>query len=113
MLRKLCLISFASLVFSGCTSQQPQQQKYQFVNETAHQCATEIRDQSAKLSAEGHSLSLRWTTVPYVVSPPDNTLRVDYVTSSILDNGVPGSAWKSCMQKKDALVPELRFSSSP
>jgi hypothetical protein len=118
MLKKICLLSLTCFVFSGCTSNTPQsaqEKKYHFVDATAHQCAKDIRDKTAKLSAEGHSVSLRWTSVQYVIAVPEGAsttnkmTSVEYVTSSILDNEVPGSAWKSCMQSKGALVPELKF----
>lgn len=118
MFEKICLLSLTCLVFTGCTSnksQSTQEQKYYFVDATAHQCTEDIRNKTAKLSAEGHSLSVRWTTVQYVISVPDaafttnKKLSVEYGTSTILDNGVPGSAWKSCMQSKGALVPELKI----
>ncbi|MRS13436.1 hypothetical protein GJV06_00785 [Enterobacteriaceae bacterium RIT691] len=119
MFKKICLLSFTCLLFAGCTAHTPQsapEQKYHFVDESAHQCTKDIRDKSAKLSAEGHSMSVRWTAVPYVTSAQEGaststqTRSVEYATSSILDNGVPGSAWKSCMQSKGALVPELSLS---
>ncbi|TNV13112.1 hypothetical protein FH968_21495 [Buttiauxella sp. B2] len=118
MLKKIYLLSLTCFVISGCTSNTPQstqEKKYHFVDATAHQCTEDIKSKTTKLSAEGHSVSVRWTTVQYVISAPDGAftankmLGVEYGTSTILDNGVPGSAWKSCMQSKGALVPELKL----
>ncbi|AYN30151.1 MULTISPECIES: hypothetical protein [Buttiauxella] len=115
MLKKFCVIAVTGVLVSGCASQNdlsPQEKKYQRVNAAAHQCAEEVKNKTIELTAKGMSTTVRWTTLQYVVTGSDGTenLRaVEYRTSTVLDNDVPGSAWKICMQNADALVPELKF----
>ena len=115
MFKKLCVITVTGVLVAGCTTQNdlsPQEKKYQRVNASARECAEEVKNKTIELTVKGMSTRVHWTTVQYVVTGSDGTenLRtVEYRTSTILDNGAPGSAWRLCMKNEDALVPELKF----
>ena len=115
MFNKLCVITVASVLVAGCATQNdlsPQEKKYQRVNTSARQCAEDVKNKTIELTAKGMSTHVHWTTVQYVFTGSDGkeSLRtVEYRTSTVLDNGAPGSAWRQCMQNDDALVPELKF----
>ncbi|MCU6671521.1 hypothetical protein M8013_22640 [Enterobacteriaceae bacterium H4N4] len=111
MTPKLHILSLACLVLAGCAASDgtsPEEQKYRKVEAAASQCAEEVKNQTIELTAEGQSANIRWTTVDYVV-PQQHTRTVEYRTSSVVDNGQPGSAWQACMSNKHALVPELKL----
>ncbi|MGB7801599.1 hypothetical protein [Buttiauxella sp.] len=115
MFKKLSVIAVTGILLTGCATQNdlsPQEKKYQRVNAAAHQCAEDVKNKTIELAAQGMSTHVRWTTIQYVVTASDGTenLRtVEYRTSSILDNGAPGNAWRLCMKNEDALVPELKL----
>lgn len=117
MFQKICVATLACFAVVSCSSQgylSPQEKKYQRVDAAAHQCSEEVKEKTIDLVAKGKSTHSRWTTVKYVL-PPDEEFTtqrvrvVEYRTSTILDDGDPGRAWKACMHSKDALVPELAF----
>jgi PBP1b-binding outer membrane lipoprotein LpoB len=114
MLKRLCAASVVVFFVAGCSSQAQSspEAKYQRVNTAAHQCAEDVKNNTIELTAKGQSARTWWTTAHYVVSGSDGTMQnrtVEYRTSTAVDNGEPGSAWKKCMQHEDALVPELKF----
>jgi len=115
MIKMVCSIAFAGLMVSGCTSQKstsPEEAQYQHVMTAAHSCAEEVREKTIALVANGAPTRTRWTTANYVTKDSagkEQSRSVEYRTSTILDNGSEGSAWKKCMQDDDALVLELTF----
>ena len=111
MLQKISLLSLACLLFTGCMSNEgtsPEEKKFRKVEAAASECAEIVKNQTIELTAEGQDTDTRWTTVEYVV-PEQHTRTVEYRTSSVLDNGLPGMAWQTCMSDKKALVPELKL----
>jgi len=117
MLQKSCAAMLICFAIAGCSSQDDvsrQEKKFQRVDRIAHSCSEEVKDKTIALTAKGRSTQSRWTTVNYVLPVEDGfttprVRSVEYRTSSVLDNGAPGRAWKACMHSKDALVPELVF----
>lgn len=110
-MQKTLLLPVLCLLVGGCMSNDgtsPEEKKYREVETAASQCAEGVKNQTIELTAEGKDASTRWTTVEYVV-PNQHTRTVEYRTSSVLDNGEPGSAWQTCMKTKNALVPELKL----
>ncbi|TDN56504.1 hypothetical protein [Scandinavium goeteborgense] len=119
MIKIVCTIAVAGFMLSSCSSSKsttPDETQYQRVLAAAHDCAEEVREKTIALVAKGSPTRTRWTTANYVTTDAtgkEHRRSVEYRTSTILDNGSEGSAWKKCMQDNDALVPELTFTHQP
>lgn len=115
MRKMVCVVTVAGFMLSGCSSQKstsPEEAQYQRVLTAAHRCAEDVREKTIALVAKGSPTRTRWTTANYITRDAvgnEHRRSVEYRTSTILDNGSEGSAWKKCMQDDDALVPELTF----
>ncbi|MCS2161583.1 hypothetical protein MUU47_10725 [Scandinavium sp. H11S7] len=115
MIKMVCAFAIAGFMVSGCSSSKSttsEEAQYQRVLAAAHGCAEEVKEKTIALVANGAPTRMRWTTANYVTQDAtgkEQRRAVEYRTSTILDNGSEGSAWKKCMQDDDALVPELTF----
>ncbi|KAA1195526.1 hypothetical protein [Photorhabdus heterorhabditis] len=113
------IISILLAIFiTGCTTkistENQTDTKFNQINSSAKDCVTEL---SKKITGnEGKHV---FTFAFYVSSqsePLGNsnytksvTTGIPYFTETTLDNGDPGSAWRNCMLKHNALVPQIKF----
>ncbi|GKI40888.1 hypothetical protein NUBL21973_37850 [Klebsiella pneumoniae] len=69
-------------------------------------CTDEIQDISKAQEAKGIRCKHSFKTIPRTTLAHDGTvvstevLSIPYVTSTYVDNGVEGSAWRKCVEQK-------------
>ncbi|EEE0771350.1 hypothetical protein B0C18_003848 [Salmonella enterica] len=96
------LISTAAIL-SGCSGNN--QTEFSSVTSAADQCTSVVH--SSSLGKNGKTTLRAIKKIDsYYVRVGDSTTQflvledIPYVESEMLDNGVPGSAWRRCMQEK-------------
>lgn len=84
------------------------------ISRTAKSCVTELSRMSAR-NDDKHILTFAFyvssQTIPVVKSDYTQSVKIaiPYLITDSFDNGKPGSAWRNCMQKHQALVTQIKY----
>ncbi|MCC2917691.1 hypothetical protein EKO17_21025 [Enterobacter hormaechei subsp. xiangfangensis] len=102
MINRKLFISALVITLTACSADKSEKDP-QFA--AAEQCAKTILTESKAQAAKGISGQYKFTSIPRATSAHDGAFvstevrSVPYATSTYLDNGVEGSAWRKCMEK--------------
>jgi len=100
----------AGIVLARCSSSEQvksQDAQFQAVDKAALYCSGEVERRSKGLSGTNKFTSIFWhhdgtyETTPQGTQSHESVTGIPYFESSALDMGNPGSAWRSCMKKRN------------
>lgn len=102
MKKRKLLISALVITLTACSAVKPEKD---LQLAAAEQCANAILKESKAQAAKGISGQYKSTSIPRATSTRDGAFvstelqSLPYATSTYVDKGVEGSAWRKCMEQ--------------
>lgn len=100
---KFLIVSVMVLLLNACSSEQPPEDKQR---KAAEECANAVIAESKALAARGITGKYKFTSIPHTTSARDGAFTssevnsIPYATSTYVDRGGEGSAWRECVEQK-------------
>ncbi|MBP2171383.1 hypothetical protein J2125_004575 [Erwinia toletana] len=109
MMKLICitLLTASCALITACGSSSKQPDSFTFVNRAATQCTTQLQIENQYVTGKKTLAPIFYVNRQFTQTVENkgaefHVRAIPYFEASALDKGSPGSAWRTCMARRDA-----------